>query len=255
VSASDSLAGKVAIITGGAQGIGRTLVEAFAAVGATVVVADRNKERAEAVAAAVVESSGTASAVVVDVSDPLDAKRMVEATLDAHGRVDVLVNNAAIFSTIAMKRFDEISYEEWTDVIAVNLTGVFLCCQAVAAPMRRQGSGSIVNMSSATVLSGRPDYLHYVSSKSGVIGMTRSMARELGDDGITVNAIMPGSVETEIPRETVTPEQAARIVAGQSVPRRLKPDDIAGAAVFLAGDAAGAISGQTIVVDGGSHFV
>jgi 3-oxoacyl-[acyl-carrier protein] reductase len=254
-TATFSLAGKVAIVTGGGQGIGRKLVEALAGAGAKVMVVDLDEGRAEAVAKSVGQGAGSATPVTADVSTPDGAQKMVAAALSAYGQVDVLINNAAIFSTIKMKRFDDISYDEWKKVIDVNLTGVFLCCQAVAAPMREQRWGRIVNMSSATVLSGRPNYLHYVTSKAGIVGMTRSMARELGEDGITVNTIMPGSVETEVARDSVTEEQVRRIIAGQSVARRLTPDDITGAAIFLASDAAAAISGETVVVDGGSHFV
>jgi 3-oxoacyl-[acyl-carrier protein] reductase len=252
---AEPLRDRVAIVTGGGQGIGRVLSQAFATAGASVVVADKDRARAEAVAADLVAQGHSALAVEADVSEQSSVSEMVGSTVRSLGRIDVLVNNAAIFSTITMKPFEEISLAEWNQVIAVNLTGVFLCCQAVAGQMRQQQSGRIINLSSGTVLSGRPNYLHYVTSKAGVAGMTRVLARELGPSGITVNTIMPGSVGTEIVRETVTAEQIAEIVAGQAIRRRVVPEDIAATAVFLASESAGAISGQTIVVDGGHDFV
>ena len=246
---------KVAIVTGSAQGIGLVLAEQLGLAGAAVVLADRNADAATAAASKLGESGIRASPVGVDVADEDSVAAMVDSVITEFGRIDVLVNNAAIFSTIEMKPFDQITLAEWRSVIDVNLTGVFLCCRAVAPIMRARGSGRIINMSSSTVLFGRPNYLHYVASKSAVVGLTRAVARELGGDGITVNSIMPGSVETEVRRDSVSPEQAAQIVAGQSIPRRLQPNDIAGAVLFLASDSAALMTGQTVVVDGGSNFV
>jgi 3-oxoacyl-[acyl-carrier protein] reductase len=251
---SSRLVSKVAIITGAGQGIGRAIAGALAAEGATVVVADKNGGSAAAVAQDLAEKGLLATSIRVDVADQASVESMVTATVGAHGRIDILVNNAAIFSTIVMKPFDQIGLQEWNEVIGVNLTGVFLCCQAVGTQMLRQRQGRIVNISSAVVLAGRPYYPHYVASKAGVIGLTRALARELGSSEITVNAIMPGMVRTEIDRDSVTPEQAAAIVADQSLHRQLVPADIVGTALFLASDAAGSISGQSLVVDGGRHF-
>ncbi len=250
-----ALDGRVAVVTGGAQGIGRALAHGFADAGAAVVVADKAGDRAAAVAESLRASGSKATAAEVDVADQESVRAMVRSTVQAFGRVDVLVNNAAIFSTIKMGPFEDIPIAEWNQVLNVNLTGAFLCCQAVAAQMREQQYGRIINISSATVLEGRANYLHYVTSKAGVVGLTRSLARELGSSNITVNAVMPGSIVTEIPRATVTPEQAAAIVAAQSVPRRLAPADIVGPILFLSSDAAAAITGQTVVVDGGGRFV
>lgn len=246
---------QVAVITGAGQGIGRTMAVQFARAGWHVVVADRNGDGAASVAAEIGAEGLAASAVQVDVADEASTQAMADTVRARLGRVDALVNNAAIFSTISMKPFEEISIAEWRQVIDVNITGVFLCTRAVTPLMRKREYGRIVNMSSATVLFGRQNYLHYVTSKSALVGMTRSLARELGGAGITVNAIMPGSVETEVSRDSVTPEQAARIVAGQSVPRRLTPDDVVTTALFLSGRDAGAITGQTVVVDGGANFL
>ena len=245
---------KVAIVTGGGQGIGRAFALRFASEGAHVVVADIQEEKAGSVAREVRDLGTNGLAVRTDVSDPASTRAMVERTVERFGRVDVLVNNAAIFATIKMKPFEEIGREEWETMMAVNLTGAFLCCQAVAPRMREQGWGRIINISSATVLMGRPYYAHYVTSKAGIIGMTRALANELGSDNITVNAIMPGATETEVPRETVNPEQAEALIASQAIHRRERPDDLVGAAAFLASDDAGFITGQSINIDGGHNF-
>ena len=182
-------------------------------------------------------------------------RRMVAETVERFGRVDALVNNAAIFSTITMKPFEQIEPDEWRRVLDVNLNGPFWCAQAVAPVMRARGRGAIVNMSSATVLFGRPNYVHYVASKAALVGMTRALANELGASGITVNTVMPGVVMTEVPRETVTPEQHAKLVQEQAVQEPVTPDDIAAAVAFLASDDARHMTGQTVVVDGGRNFV
>jgi 3-oxoacyl-[acyl-carrier protein] reductase len=249
---SGRLDGRVAIVTGGGQGIGRAFAHRFAQEGAQVVIADVNEETAGRTAG---EIGDAALAVRTDVTDPASAGAAVDAAVDRFGRVDVLINNASIFATLRMRPFWEIPFDEWQAVLHVNLTGVFVCCQAVAGPMRAQGDGRIVNISSSTVLMGRPNYAHYVTSKAGVQGLTRALASELGPDGVTVNAIMPGSVETEVPRETVSPEQARAIVGKQALHRRLRPADIVGTAVHLASEDGAMITGQTIVVDGGLSYI
>ncbi len=245
------LADKTVIITGAGQGIGRTFAHRCAADGANVVVLDVNTAAADRVAA---EISDHALAVTADVADEQQVTDAFGHAVDRFGRVDALINNASIFATIRMGPFEQITLDEWTGILRVNLTGVFVCCKAVAPLLRAHQSGSIVNISSSTVLMGRRDYAHYVSSKAGVVGLTRALATELGDDGIRVNAIMPGSVETEIPRETVTTQQAAGIVARQALHRRLSPTDIAGAAAFLVSDDAAMMTGQILVVDGGLSY-
>jgi len=249
------LQNRTVLVTGGGQGIGRAFAERFSAEGAAVVVADRNGDAAATAAEKINAGGGRAQAATVDVTDPAAVGRVVGETVDRWGRLDVLVNNAAIFSTITMKPFDEIELAEWEAVVRVNLTGTFVCCKAVAPVMRRQRFGRIVNISSSTVLMGRAEYAHYVASKAGVVGLTRALARELGADGVTVNAIMPGSTETEVPRETVSPDQARAIVGAQSVKRRITSADVVGAAVFLASPDADLVTGQTIVVDGGLNFL
>lgn len=246
------LRGHVAIITGAGQGIGRAFAKAFAAAGAVPVIADMNAARGEAVAHEIKEAGREAFALAVDVSDAASVERLVTQVIERKGRVDTLVNNAAIFSTLAMRPFEQIPLEEWEAVMHVNVTGTFLCARAVAASMRAAGRGRIINISSSTVSMGRPNYLHYVTSKAAVIGMTRSMARELGPDGVTVNAILPSATFTEVARATVTPEQRLAIAATQCIPRSQTPQDLIGAAMFLASDASAFVTGQSIAVDGGA---
>jgi 3-oxoacyl-[acyl-carrier protein] reductase len=245
------LNGRTVIVTGAGQGVGRTFAHRLATDGANVVILDLNFEAARRVAD---EIGDRAIATSADVADEQQVATAFQAAVDRFGRVDGLINNASIFATIRMGPFEQITLDEWNAIMRVNLTGVFICCKAVAPLMRQHRSGNIVNISSSTVLMGRRDYAHYVSSKAGVVGLTRALATELGDDGIRVNAIMPGSVETEIPRETVTTEQAAGIVARQALHRRLKPDDIAGAAAFLVSPDAEMMTGQILVVDGGLSY-
>ncbi len=238
---------RVAIVTGAGQGIGRVFAHALAGAGAKVVVADRNEGNARAVAEAV-----GGMAAPVDVGDPASVGAMVAAVEAAHGRIDVLVNNAAIFSTITMRPFEQIPLEEWDEVLRVNLTGPFLCARAVLPGMRRGGWGRIVNIGSGAVTLGRPGYLHYIATKSALVGMSRSMARELGPDGITVNTIMPGATFTEVERKTVTPEFVERIVAQQCVHRPQRADDLVGTLLFLCGEGSAFVTGQAIAVDGGA---
>jgi len=247
-----SLKERVVIITGAGQGIGRVFAKGFALAGACVVIAERNVQNAASVATEITQAGGEALAVETDVADPASVERMVQAVGDKYGRVDVLINNAGIFSTLAMRPFEQIPLAEWEEVLRVNVTGVMLCSRAVLPLMRKARWGRIINMSSGAVALGRPNYLHYITSKSALIGMSRSMARELGADGITVNAILPGATFTEIERKTVTPEQKARIIAMQCVPRAEVPEDLLGTALFLASEGSAFVTGQVINADGGA---
>ena len=246
-----SLKERVVIVTGAGQGIGRVFAKAFAQAGARAVIAEMNETKAAAVAAEIMEAGGEALAVTTDVADEASIAEMIEVVTDRYGRIDVLVNNAGIFSTLEMRPFDQIPVEEWERVLRVNLTGPFLCARAVLPAMRKAKWGRIVNIASGAVRLGRPNYLHYIATKSALMGMSLSMARELGKDGITVNAILPGATFTEIERKTVTPEQKERIIAAQCIPRAETPQDLVGAVLFLASDAAAFVTGQSINLDGG----
>lgn len=247
-----SLKDRVAIITGAGQGIGKVFAKAFARSGAIPVIAERNMTNAQSVAQEIVADGGRAFAVETDVADPDSVRKMVAAVDERFKRIDILVNNAGLFSTLDMRPFDQIPLEEWERVLRVNVTGPFLCACAVLPAMKRAKWGRIVNIASAAVPLGRPNYLHYIASKSALQGMTYSMARELGRDGISVNSLLPGATFTEIERKTVTPEQKERIVGMQCIPRAETPEDLVGTALFLSSDATGFLTGQSIVVDGGA---
>jgi len=246
-----SLKDRVVIITGAGQGIGRVFAKAFAKAGARVVIAELNEQRAEAVAEEILRMDGQVLAVTTDVADPASIEEMVRIVEDDWGRIDVLINNAGIFSTLEMRPFDQIPLDEWERVLRVNLTGPFLCAKAVLPAMRRAQWGRIINVASGAVRLGRPNYLHYIATKAALAGMSLSMAREVGKDGITVNAILPGATFTEIERKTVTPEQKERIVAMQCIPRPEVPEDLVGAVLFLASDASRFVTGQSLNLDGG----
>lgn len=244
---------RVVLVTGAGQGIGRELAHQFAAAGATAVVADVNAENAGAVAAEIVAEGRRALPVHVDVADEASVGAMVDQVLAAHGRLDVLVNNASLFSNLPKRPFETIPLAEWRKVMDVNITGVFLCARAVASAMKRQSFGRIINVSSDSVHRGTKNYLHYVTSKSALIGMSNSLARELGPHGITVNCIRPGTVETEVEERMAnfTAEVRQRNIDLQCIPRTVVPSDLAGLMIFLATPAAAFITGQTIACDGG----
>jgi 3-oxoacyl-[acyl-carrier protein] reductase len=242
---------RVVIVTGGGQGIGRRYAQAFAAAGAIPVIADINIDAAKRVADEITAGQRRALAVAVDVADPQSTQRMSETVLDKFGRIDVLINNAAIFSTLAMQPFDQIPLEEWDRVLRVNTTGPYLCVRAVAPAMRRARWGRIINIATTSVAVGTPNYLHYVTSKSALFGMTNSLARELGKEGIRVNCLIPGPTLTEVPRQSFGADSQARVINAQCVPRGETPDDIVGLALFLASPAASFLTGQSIAVNGG----
>lgn len=245
---------RVVIITGAGQGIGRSYAKAFAEAGAAIVVADLNKAGAEQVAGEITAAGGRAIASQVDVAKKTDVYRMVAEAVEAFGTVDILINNAAIFSTLKMKPFEEISVEEWDLVQGVNSRGVFLCCQAVAPIMKQKKYGKIVNISSSVVVTGRANYAHYVASKGAVVALTRALATELGEYTINVNAISPHGIVTEVPRDTIKEEQWAEILAAQAIKRKGEVSDMIGATLFLASDASKYITGQTLNVDAGLRF-
>jgi 3-oxoacyl-[acyl-carrier protein] reductase len=250
-----SPASRVVVITGAAQGLGRAYAIRFAKEGHRVVILDLQTQALERVALELRALGATCLALTVDVSDVGSVERAAAAIEQEFGRCDVLVNNAAIFSTITMRPFEQIPVDEWVRVLNVNITGTFLMTRAVVPLMRRHRWGRVINVSSAAFLMGRPNYLHYTTSKAALVGMTRSLARELGPDGITVNALLPGATDTEIPRETVTPEQKRQQIAMRCIQREEGPQDLEGVVSFLASDDSAFVTGQSLVVDGGYCFV
>ena len=248
-----SVNGRVVVITGAGQGIGREFARQFAAAGAISVVSDINLDNAHTVVAEIETAGGRAMAAGVDVGDKASVEFMTAQVKERFGRIDVLLNNASLFTTLKKQPFDEIPVDVWERVMKVNVTGIFLCCCAVAPVMREQSWGRIINISSASVPRGTVNYLHYVTSKSAIIGMTNSLARELGPHGITVNGIRPGTVATEVKERvaTLTPEVRQRAMSLQCIPRGMEASDLVGLAMFLSTPAAGFITGQTIACDGG----
>ncbi|MEZ4766710.1 MAG: 3-oxoacyl-ACP reductase FabG [Calditrichia bacterium] len=241
------LAGKVAVITGGAQGIGYTTAQTFAREGATVIVWDVNSDSGEKMVKSFAETGYTFEFRKVNVTDFDDVAGAAKAVHDAHGTIDILVNNAGITRDA---RLVKMTPEEWKQVIDVNLTGVFNCTKAVSEYMIANGSGRILNASSVVGLYGNFGQSNYVATKSGVIGMTKVWSRELGPKGITVNAVAPGFIATEMVK--TIPEKVISMIEEKTPLRRMgKPEDIANAYLFLASDEAGFINGATLSVDGG----
>ena len=242
------------IVTGGASGIGRAIAERFARDGAAVVIADVSG--AEMAAEAIRAEGGEAAGTICDIADPAACKAMAEAALAAFGRIDVLVNNAGLYSSLKLTAFEEIPPEEWQRVLAVNVMGAGLATAAVTPMMRAQGEGVIINISSGTPFKGVPFLLHYVASKGAINAMTKALAKELGPSGIRVNGVAPGFTMSDGVK--ANPEQVsalqeisprARIIARDQL-----PEDIVGAVSFLASPDAAFMTGQTIVVDGGAYF-
>ncbi|HEV8680546.1 MAG TPA: SDR family NAD(P)-dependent oxidoreductase [Stellaceae bacterium] len=244
---------KVVAITGAARGLGQEFARSLAAAGARVIAGDIN-DCAETLGLAK-EAGSEAVAIRLDVTDPGSARAMVEAGVQAFGRVDALINNAALYGALHGGRFDAIDEAEWDACMAVNVKGIWNCCKAAVPAMKQAGGGSIVNIASLAATYGMPYGLHYTTSKAAVIGLTRGLARELGRDRIRVNALAPSAVITEGTREFFggrLDRALETIKAGQTIQRNLVPEDLVGTVIWLVSDASGFVTGQTIAVDGGT---
>ncbi|TFL10042.1 3-oxoacyl-ACP reductase FabG [Pusillimonas caeni] len=250
----ERLEGRVVIVTGGGHGIGKAYAARLAAEGAKVVIAEIDEKAAQAVAQELSDAGHEALGVRTDVSDPVSVEQMAEAAVQRFGRIDVLVNNAAIFATVPMSRspFDEIGIDEWDRMMSVNVKGTWLASRAVIPQMRKQGYGKIVNVSSGTALKGSPSRIHYVTSKAGILGFTKTLANEVGKDNICVNCVAPGSTLSEENPDDSIVKMRTQASATRALKRVQSPEDLTGAVVFFASADSDFITGQTLVVDGGS---
>ena len=246
------MSGEVVIVTGAARGLGRTYALALGREGYAVVVADIGDPAP--VAAEIEADGGTALGLHVDVADPVSAQGLADRTVERFGRIDVLVNNAGYMTAIVKRPSEEIPVDEWDHAMAVNVRGTWLCCRAVVPVMKRQRSGKIVNTSSATVASGVPGFLHYVSSKAAVVGLTRALARELGEWGICVNTISPDYIPHDPDYHARQPEMAEILREQRCLKRDAKLEDVVGTVLYLAGHGSDFVTGQDLWVNGGRLF-
>lgn len=248
------LEGRVAIVTGGGHGIGKAYASRLAAEGAKIVIAEIDEKAALAVAQELNAAGYEALGLGTDVSDAASVEKMAAAAILRFGRIDVLVNNAAIFATVPMSRspFDQITIDEWDRMMSVNLKGTWLASCAVIPQMRSQGYGKIINISSGTALKGSPSRIHYVTSKAGILGFTKTLANEVGKDNICVNCVAPGSTLSEEDPDEGVIKMRNQAASSRALKRVQSPDDLTGAIVFFSSADSDFITGQTLVVDGGS---
>jgi NAD(P)-dependent dehydrogenase (short-subunit alcohol dehydrogenase family) len=247
---------KVAIVTGAARGLGRAYAEAMAGEGAEVIVCDINN--CDETVAAIIAAGGSAEGLLTDIASMDSCAAMADQAVSAFGKIDILVNNAALYGGLKGARFEQLDEAQWDAVMNINVKGLWQCCKAVVDPMRAAGGGSIINISSLAAVYGLPYGLDYVASKAAVIGMTRGMARELGKDSIRVNAVAPSAVMTEGTEEFFGEklDKAKKVIAsGQLIQRNLKTEDLTGTIIYLASDSSAFVTGQTHMVDGGSWFL
>lgn len=247
------LEGKVVIVTGGARGLGKAFCSRMAEEGAKVVVADILDKEAQQTAEEIRTKGGSAISLRIDVTSEEDTLRMAGETVKQFGRIDILVNNAAMVYGITRKPFTEIPAAEWDKLMTVNLKGPFLCCRAVFPQMKKQGKGKIINVSSETAFTGSKDFIHYVTSKAGIVGFTRALAAEVGQYGICVNTMAPGFTDTEAGR-TLTDDITRYDVSRTPLGRLEQPHDLVGAVMFLSSAESDFITGQALVVDGGRYM-
>lgn len=245
--------GKVVIVTGASRGLGQEYARQFARLGANVTVCD---VRDCSDTLAIVEAEGASGlALETDVTSAASTASMADSTVERFGRIDVLVNNAALYGSLNFQPFDRLDEAEWDRVMAVNVKGIWQCCKAVLPAMKEQQSGSVINVSSLAATYGMPNGLHYTASKAAVIGLTRGLAREIGRYHIRVNSVAPNVVNTEATGE-VFGDKRDKIVdvtlSQQAIRRALEPDDIVGTVLFLASDLSQLVTGQTLMVDGGT---
>jgi len=244
------LDGRVALVTGASRGIGRAIARGLAAEGAVVIAAARDAARLSEVVGEITAAGGRADGITVDVADRTSVDAAFSRLLEAHGRIDCLVNNAGVTRDNLLLRMKD---EEWQQVLATNLGGAFLCTQAALRPMIKQRSGRVVNVASVVGLTGNAGQANYAASKAGLVGFTKSVAREVASRGITVNAVAPGFIETDM--TAAMTDKAKEAVTGAIPMGRVgSPEDVAGAVVFLASDAAAYVTGQVLAVDGGFHM-
>lgn len=253
---SGALRGRVAIVTGAGHGIGKGYARRFAEEGAAVVLADIDHEAVVTAANKLSHDGLQAVAARTDVREAADLKQMAATAIEVFGRIDVLVNNAALFATVPMSRspFDELEVDEWDRMMAINLRGPWLAARAVYPHMLQRGYGKIINISSGTAFKGSSSRIHYVTSKAGILGFTRSLAREVGHAGIMVNCVAPGSTLSEESPDDDTLAMRESAKTDRALQRVQRPEDLEGAVVFFASAASDFITGQTLVVDGGSFM-
>jgi len=245
---------KRVVVTGAAGGLGKAFAESFAQAGAKVIVADINADGVQNTAEQLRSNGFDAHGFTLDVTNSASCLELANQARSLFGGIDILVNNAAIYAGLERRNFEELDETVWDKVMSVNVKGVWQMSRALTPLMRKAGGGAIVNVASATVFSGSPQWMHYVASKGAVIAMTRSMARELGDAHIRVNVLAPGFTLTEASLDLIEDAETYGVTRG-ALKRSAKAEDMVGGALYLASELSGFVTGQTLVIDGGRQFI